>query len=81
MVIDWVKSPCWSATVAPSWWSGVSKKSTIGSPGWNWLPVTVSWLPAGPAAALRSTTPCGRGTIGVGVGLRVGTMGVGTGVG
>src|SRR2546430_7482213 len=53
----------------------------MASPGMNPLPVTVTLEPAEPAAALRSTLPCGGGAVATG-GVTTGLVeGVGVGVG
>jgi hypothetical protein len=81
MVTVWVKLPDWSATAPPRALLGLSRKMTIGSPGVNPLPVTVTGEPLGAAAALRFTLPWGGGCVAVGTGVGVSCGdGVGEGV-
>src|SRR5215831_1875641 len=76
-----LKLPEPSATAGASVWSALSRKTTIGSPGLNPLPVTLIVDPLGADATLRFTLPCGVGVGGaVAVGVPVG-VGVPEGVG
>src|SRR5215467_3060429 len=57
------KPPDWSATAPPSAWSEVSRKMTMASPARKLVPLTWTGLPAGAAATLRFTEPCGVGVL------------------